>query len=170
MPKDKTVLAWNKDVKTNNRKKTRKYLYQKIYATTFSKIDESEFDNTFYNEVFDFDLDKKYLTDMYSLILGKEDYLLKIISMLAPKFKIESMWNHYIIPIFIGATEMLFLEEEIPAKVSMNEAIEMSKVYWDESSKRIVNWVMNKLYKDIEEIKNKLNEFDWNFGISILKR
>lgn len=158
------------NIKTNNRKKTRKYLYQKIYATTFSKIDESEFDNTFYWEVFDFDLDEKYLKEMFSLILEKEGYLLKIISMLAPKFKIESMWNHYIIPILIWACEMLYLEEEIPAKVSMNEAIEISKVYWDESSKRIVNWVMNKMYKDIEEIKNKLNDFDWNFGISILKR
>jgi len=107
---------------------------------------------------------------MFSLILEKEGYLLKIISMLAPEFKIESMWNHYIIPILIWACEMLYLEEEIPAKVSMNEAIEISKVYWDESSKRIVNWVMNKMYKDIEEIKNKLNDFDWNFGISILKR
>ena len=158
------------NIKTNNRKKTRKYLYQKIYANTFSKIDESEFDNTFYWEVFDFDLDEKYLKEMFSLILEKEGYLLKIISMLAPKFKIESMWNHYIIPILIWACEMLYLEEEIPAKVSMNEAIEISKVYWDESSKRIVNWVMNKLYKDIESIKEKLNEFDWNFWISILKR
>ena len=158
------------NIKTNNRKKTRKYLYQKIYANTFSKIDESEFDNTFYWEVFDFDLDEKYLKEMFSLILEKEGYLLKIISMLAPKFKIESMWNHYIIPILIWACEILYLEEEIPAKVSMNEAIEISKVYWDESSKRIVNWVMNKMYKDIEEIKNKLNDFDWNFWISVLKR
>ncbi len=170
MPEDKTVLAWNNGVKTNNRKKTRKYLYQKIYATTFCKINNSEFDNIFYTEIFDFDLDKKYLEEMYSLILEKESYLLKIISMLAPKFKIESMWNHYIIPILIWSTEMLYLEEEIPAKVSMNEAIEMSKVYWDESSKRIVNWVMNKLYKDIEEIKEELNKFDWNFPVSILKR
>ena len=158
------------NIKTNNRKKTRKYLYQKIYANTFSKVDEVEFNNIFYWEVFDFDLDEKYLKEMFSLILEKEGYLLKIISMLAPKFKIESMWNHYIVPILIWACEMLYLEEEIPAKVSMNEAIEISKVYWDESSKRIVNWVMNKLYKDIENIKEKLNEFDWNFGISILKR
>lgn len=170
MPEDKTTLAWNKSVKTNNRKKTRKYLYQKIYASTFSKIDNSEFDNTFYWEVFDFDLDSKYLEEMLKIIYNKEDYLLKIISLLAPKFKIESMGNHYIIPIFIWAAEMLYLEEEIPAKVSMNEAIEMSKVYWDESSKRIVNWVMNKLYKDIDSMKKQLEDFDWNFWISIIKR
>jgi len=164
------TIAWTWEVKVNNRKKTRKYLYQKIYATTFNKVDNADFDETFFNEVFDFDLDSKYLEEMYSLILEKEDYLLKIISILAPKFKIESMWNHYIIPILIGATEMLYLEEEIPAKVSLNEAVEMAKVYWDESSKKIVNWVMNKLYKDIDNIKTQLEEFDWNFSVSILKR
>ena len=169
MSEDKTVVSGNKTVMTTNRKKTRKFLYQKIYATTFNKVD-SDFDKTFYNEVFDFDLDDNYLNEMYSLVLEKESYLLKIISILAPKFKIESMWNHYIIPIFIWATEMLYLQEEIPAKVSMNEAIEMSKIYWDESSKRIVNWVMNKLYKDLDSIKKELDNFDWNFGINILKK
>ncbi|MDQ7009236.1 MAG: transcription antitermination factor NusB [Candidatus Gracilibacteria bacterium] len=170
MPEDKTTLSGDKGIKTNNRKKTRKYLYQKIYASTFSKIDNAEFDNTFYGEVFDFDLDSRYLEDMLEIIQEKEGYLLKIISLLAPKFKIKSMGNHYIIPIFIGAAEMLFLEEEIPAKVSINEAIEMSKVYGDESSKRIVNGVMNKLYKDFDNIKEQLEEFDGNFGISIIKR
>ena len=169
MSENKTVMAEDKSVNKNNRKKTRKFLYQKIYASTFSKVDD-DFDETFYNEVFDFDLDKKYLDEMFSLILEKEGYLLKIISMLAPKFKIESMWNHYIIPIFIGVTEMLYLSEEIPAKVSINEAIEIAKIYWDESSKRIVNWVMNKLYKDIDNIKNELENFDWNFWVSIFKR
>lgn len=169
MSENKTVMAEDKSVNKNNRKKTRKFLYQKIYASTFCKVDEN-FDETFYNDVFKFDLDKKYLDEMFSLILEKEGYLLKIISMLAPKFKIESMWNHYIIPIFIGATEMLYLSEEIPAKVSINEAIEIAKIYWDDSSKRIVNWVMNKLYKDIDNIKNELENFDWNFWVSIFKR
>ena len=90
MSENKTVMAEDKSVNKNNRKKTRKFLYQKIYASTFCKVDEN-FDETFYNDVFKFDLDKKYLDEMFSLILEKEGYLLKIISMLAPKFKIESM-------------------------------------------------------------------------------
>ena len=56
------------------------------------------------------------------------------------------------LPIFIGACEMLFLKEEIPAKVSMNEAIEIAKVYGDDSSKKIVNGVLNKLVTQIDEI------------------
>jgi transcription termination factor NusB len=39
----------------------------------------------------------------------------------------------YILPIYIALSEMFFLNEEIPAKVSINEAIELSKTYADDS-------------------------------------
>jgi N utilization substance protein B len=110
------------------------------------------------------------LEEMISLIHKKEWYFLKIISLLAPKFKIKSMWLSFILPVYIWVCEMLYLTEEIPAKVSLNEAVEMAKVYWDESSKRIVNWVMNKFFKQFDEIKKDLEEFDWDFGFKLLKK
>jgi hypothetical protein len=58
----------------------------------------------------------------------------------------------YILPIYIWLAEMFFYSEEIPAKVSINEAIEVAKVYWDDSSKKIVNWVLNKVYENFEEL------------------
>ncbi len=169
MAEDKTVLAENNKVKTAHRKKTRKFLYQKLYASTFSKIDNVSFEESFYNDVFDFDVDTKYLDDMYKLVLEHESELLFIITQLAPKFKIESMWMSYILPVIIGACEMLYLEEEIPAKVSINEAVEMAKVYWDDSSKKIVNWVMNKLYKWFGEIQKSLETFDWKSEFRLFK-
>jgi N utilization substance protein B len=45
----------------------------------------------------------------------------------------------YIIPVYISITEMLFIEEEIPPKVSINEAVELAKIYGDDSSRKIVN-------------------------------
>jgi hypothetical protein len=80
--------------------------------------------------------------------------------MYAPKFEPENMSLTYVIPIFIWATEMLYFSEEIPAKVSMNEAIEIAKVYWEDSAKKIVNWVLNKLYKEYDEIKEKLDNLE----------
>ncbi len=170
MPKDKTVLSWNKDIKTVHRKKTRKYLYQKLYAATFHEIDSADFDESFFDNVFEFELDTKYIDEMFGLVLEKEAYLLHIISLLAPKFKIESMGMSYILPIMIGACEMLYLEEEIPAKVSLNESIELAKVYGDDSSKKIVNWVMNKLYKGFDELQKKLEDFDGKGNVSIFAK
>ena len=135
---DSPVLAENKSITTAHRKKTRKLLFQKLYAATFSPVDMASFDESFFNDVFDFDVDVKYLEEMYELVLEKETTLLHIITILAPKFKVETMWKAYILPVMIAACEMLYLKEEIPAKVSMNEAIELAKVYWDDSSKKIV--------------------------------
>jgi transcription termination factor NusB len=45
---------------------------------------------------------------------------------------------------------MLFLKEEIPAKVSINEAIDLSKYFWDNLSKNIVNGILNSFFTDIE--------------------
>jgi transcription termination factor NusB len=66
---------------------------------------------------------------MFEKILAKESFFIHIIQKYAPKFQVENMDLSYVLPIFIGACEMLFLKEEIPAKVSMNEAIEIAKVY-----------------------------------------
>lgn len=72
----------------------------------------------------------------------------------------------YILPIYIGLAEMFFLSEEIPGKVSINEAVEIAKVYGDNSAKKIVNGVLNKVlenYDELEKIKN--DNFETNIVI-----
>jgi hypothetical protein len=78
----------------------------------------------------------------------------------------------YVIPIYIWATEILFFNEWIPEKVSVNEAIEIAKIYWDDSSKKIVNWILNKILVNIEEIKKECLIFDYenNWNLFILKK
>jgi N utilization substance protein B len=51
---------------------------------------------------------------------------------------------------------MFFLKEEIPLKVSINEAIDLAKAYWDDSSKKIVNWILNTILENVDEIKKEL--------------
>ena len=80
-----------------------------------------------------------------------------IIQKYSPKFEIEKMSFIYLLPIYIGVCEMMFLKEEIPAKVSINEAVELAKVYGDDSCKKIVNWVLNKVYEDNEKISKELD-------------
>jgi len=66
----------------------------------------------------------------------------------------------YIIPVCIWISEIILFNEEIPLKVSINEAVEISKVYWDDSSRKIVNWVLNAIVNDIADIKNNLSNFN----------
>ena len=48
----------------------------------------------------------------------------------------------------IGVFELVF-NEEIPAKVAINEAIEIAKTFGSESSGKFVNGVLGAIYKDI---------------------
>ncbi|MEA3463632.1 MAG: transcription antitermination factor NusB, partial [Patescibacteria group bacterium] len=52
----------------------------------------------------------------------------------------------------IGVYELVF-NKEIPAKVAINEAIEIAKIYGGESSGKFVNGVLGAIYKDINNNK-----------------
>jgi N utilization substance protein B len=53
----------------------------------------------------------------------------------------------------IGVYELLF-DENIPAKVAINEAIEIGKAYGGDASGRFVNGVLGAIYKDMEQGEN----------------
>jgi len=150
-----------------SRKKTRKFLFQKLFSDTYIENDIDLFKKSFMIKSFEWNLDEKYLSEMNELVKEKQPELIELLKIYAPKFSPEKMDLTYVLPIFIWATEMLYFSEEIPAKVSLNEAVEISKTYWTESSKRIVNWVMNAFYKNFEETKIKLenieNKTDFSF-------
>jgi transcription antitermination protein NusB len=71
----------------------------------------------------------------------------------APKFDIDTMNKVAILATGIGAVEMLFFSGEIPAKVSINESVEIAKVYGDDQSKKIVNGILNSFFQDLSNEK-----------------
>ena len=142
-----------------SRKKSRKLLFQKLYSLTFNDLDEKLFQEAFFDGIFTYDIDKDYIDEMLKIILEKEDFLMFIIKKYSPKFDIKSMNIVYILPSLIWLAEIFFLDEEIPIKVSINEAIELSKTYWNDSAKKIVNWLLNKVLEDIEELKELKYDF-----------
>lgn len=142
-----------------SRARTRKFLYQMLYAGTFSKVEDESFKDSFFSWVFTSELDEEYLNNMYTLILENQSFLIHVVGKYAPKFEVETIDLSSLIPIFIWVTEMLLLPEEIPAKVSINEAVEISKVYGDDSARKMVNGVLNKVLWDIEIMKKEFNDF-----------
>jgi transcription antitermination protein NusB len=57
----------------------------------------------------------------------------------------------------IGVFELIF-DDEIPAKVAINEAIEVAKTYGSESSGKFVNGVLGAIYKNIEKEKEEIKK------------
>ncbi|MDP2709522.1 MAG: transcription antitermination factor NusB [bacterium] len=54
----------------------------------------------------------------------------------------------------IGVYELVF-DRDIPAKVAINEAIEIAKTFGGESSGKFVNGVLGAIYKDAGQTLNK---------------
>jgi transcription antitermination protein NusB len=130
-----------------SRKKTRKYLLQKLYARIYGEIPEQNFYEAFFDGILDFTSDTYYLNEMFHYIIEKQDEILHIITLYAPKFDLDTMLKTNILALTIAIAEMLYLEEEIPAKVSINEAIELAKYYGDDTSKNIVNGIFKQYRK-----------------------
>ncbi len=152
-----------------NRIKSRRLLFQELYSMVYNNIDKDLFLNSFYDSVFSFSKDEKYIESMVKTITYYEKFFIFIINKYTPKYKIEKMSPIYILPIYMGLAEMFFLDEEIPAKVTINEAVQIAKSFWDDSSKKIVNGVLNTVIENYDEL-NKIKENDYNeISVSFFK-
>jgi N utilization substance protein B len=81
-------------------------------------------------------------------VVAKIDELDKIIVKYAPEWPIEQITIIDRNVLRLGIFELLYLKET-PAKVAINEAVEMGKRFGGESSGKFVNGVLGALYKDL---------------------
>ncbi len=159
--KEDTSIIEKTNILTSNRKKTRKLLFQELYSLSINDFDKELFREAFFNDVHTFNIDENYLLEMHKIIQYNEKFFIYIIKKYAPKFNVTKMSLSNVLPVYIWLAEMFFITEEIPGKVSINEAVEIAKVYWDDSSKKVVNWILNKVYKDNNEIE-KIKDDDYS--------
>jgi len=141
-----------------SRPKTRRFLFQYLYAIAHWQSSRDDFMASFYKESFLDQIDWVYFREVCKWIIEKESLILVVISKYAPKFRIEKMQVEQIIPMLISIFEMLYYSEELPYKISINEAVELSKIYCDDSNRKLVNWVLNNVAQNHKEILKELEE------------
>ncbi len=148
-----------------SRRQTREYLLQTLYA----RVNISPFDrDIFYGAYFLWDhslsLDMNYLNTMESLLLEHEGALIGLISLIAPRFDLETIPTMHILILMLSLTEMIYWKgEEIPAWVSVNEAIEVTKKFSDDQWKGFINGALSTFMKEREVIL--LKAIDGTFRI-----
>ena len=133
-----------------NRKKSREYLMQLIYQMEMTKESAGEvFDSFMENE----EIGKKGidLTYIKSCLIGimrdKEAVDTKISENLV-NWKVNRVSKVNLAIARVAVYEMLFYkEDDIPAKVAINEAIELCKRFSDEKSVSFINGLLDKIYK-----------------------
>ncbi|MBI2618190.1 transcription antitermination factor NusB [Candidatus Kaiserbacteria bacterium] len=96
--------------------------------------------------------DVSFMRQLLNTVIAKQPDIDDIIEKAAPEWPIEkiSVVDRNILR--LGLAELLFADrEEVPAKVAINEAIELAKTFGGDNSGRFVNGVLGAVYKELGE-------------------
>jgi N utilization substance protein B len=146
-----------------NRHLSRSIVLQSLYEWDFGKKSEEEAREIFKRNADEFApgmADFAFMDALLSGVLAKRKELDNIIEKAAPDWPIDkiSVIDRNILR--LGLYELLFSDrKEVPAKVAINEAIELAKNFGGETSGRFVNGVLGAIYKEIGEPgKNEISK------------
>jgi N utilization substance protein B len=96
--------------------------------------------------------DLSFAKNLLTGVLGKKEELDKIIITAAPDWPLDKISIADRNVLRMGLFELLFADrKEVPAKVAINEAIELAKNYGGSKSGKFVNGVLGSVYREIGE-------------------
>lgn len=153
-----------------NRHLARSIVLQSLYEWDFRNKSDSEADEIISRNAEEFaggEADLSFMKILLANILEKRKDIDNIIINAAPDWPLEkiSIVDRNILR--IGLFELLFSDkDEVPAKVAINEAIELAKSYGGEKSGKFVNGVLGSVYRemgepgkdDVSKKKNKITD------------
>ncbi len=138
-----------------NRHLSRSIVLQTLFEWDLNSIEKSEVSDALRRNVEEFAPNKTDLPFMEKLldgILQKQSELDLIITKAAPDWPLERISPVDRNILRLGLYELLFADrKEVPAKVAINEAIELAKQFGGDNSGRFVNGVLGAVYKEIGE-------------------
>ena len=138
-----------------NRHLSRSIVLQTLFEWDLNDIKKTEVVETLHRNVDEFAPNKTDVAFMEKLldgILQKQNELDLIITKAAPDWPLDRISPVDRNILRLGLFELLFADRnEVPAKVAINEAIELAKQFGGENSSRFVNGVLGAVYKEIGE-------------------
>ena len=100
----------------------------------------------------------KYAYKLLTTTIDKKDFCMELIKPKLLNWDADRVAIIDLILLCMGITELLYFET-IPTKVTINEFIEVSKMYSTRQSGPFVNGVLDNIYKDLVR-DNKINKID----------
>ncbi|OGG53637.1 transcription antitermination factor NusB [Candidatus Kaiserbacteria bacterium RIFCSPHIGHO2_01_FULL_53_29] len=98
------------------------------------------------------DSDMPFMKDLLQTAVAKQKEIDEVIVRAAPEWPIERISAIDRNILRLGLTELLFADRaQVPAKVAINEAIELAKSFGSTSSGRFVNGVLGAVYVELGE-------------------
>lgn len=138
-----------------NRHLSRSIVLQSLFEWDFRGQKESESETIVARNAKEFGAgmnDVSFVEDLMSNVLSKQSDLDRIIEKAAPEWPIDKISVIDRNVLRMGLFELLFSDrEEVPAKVAINEAIELAKTFGGDNSGKFVNGVLGSVYKELGE-------------------
>lgn len=138
-----------------NRHLARSVVLQTLFEWDTSRLSEEEATAALLRNVEEFggdDTDRPFMETLLAGVLAKRADLDLVITKAAPDWPLERIAPVDRNILRIGLYELLFADRsQVPAKVAINEAIELAKVFGGDSSGRFVNGVLGAVYKELGE-------------------
>ncbi len=138
-----------------NRHLSRSIVLQSLFEWDLNSIEKNQVHDALERNVEEFAPHKSDMPFMERLldgILQKQTELDLIIEKAAPEWPIDRIAPVDRNILRLGLYELLFADrKEVPAKVAINEAIELAKQFGGENSSKFVNGVLGAVYKEIGE-------------------
>lgn len=92
--------------------------------------------------------DTVFVTDIVNGINDKSEHLDSVLQPLAPEWPLDQIARMDRIVLRIGAYELMY-EKKTPAKVVINEAVELAKAFGGDNSSKFINGVLGTLLRHL---------------------
>jgi N utilization substance protein B len=138
-----------------NRHLSRSIVLQSLFEWDLNALEKKDVGEVLERNVTEFAPNKTDMPFMEKLldgVMAKQPELDLVIEKAAPEWPIDRISPVDRNILRLGLYELLFADrKEVPAKVAINEAIELAKQFGGENSSRFVNGVLGAVYKEIGE-------------------
>ncbi len=138
-----------------NRHLARSVVLQTLFEWDTTHASEKEASTILARNVAEFggdDSDSPFMEQLLSGVLAKKTDIDLVIEKAAPDWPLARIAPVDRNILRIGLYELLFADRsQVPAKVAINEAIELAKTFGGDSSGRFVNGVLGAVYKELGE-------------------
>ena len=131
------------------RRQLREHIFKILFSLEFFTEDEVEeqIENYFENEITATDEEKTEIADKVKAILSKKAEEDKILSEVSEGWSLKRMGSSEREILRIATYEVNY-DDNVPAKVAINEAVELAKKYGSDDAPSFVNGVLAKIVKE----------------------
>ncbi len=124
---------------------SRSYARECVFKMVFEFIFNKEKDETLLEEFLLEDKNKAelgYIKEVYNGVINHYDQLLEDIKSVSEGFKLDIIYKVDLAIILVAIYEMKYIDS-IPSKVSINEALNLAKLYSTEKSYSYINGILS---------------------------